>query len=450
MNNVKVDFADVIGKIKPLHGMNNAARKTGYGELLPAFLELNSPIVRLHDTCGTYGGSHYVDVPNIFPDFEADPSDENSYDFTLTDCYLRELHNAGIRIFYRLGVTIEHEPKKYRIYPPRNAAKWADICEHIVRHYNDGWAQGFDWNIEYWEIWNEPDGIAPDVEPYGPPNWLGSAEDYYKLYSVTANHIKKLHPEIKIGGYASCHILGAFFHGHWEKGLTGFFTGFLDYITSPATKAPLDFFSWHGYRGRGPLTKIAEECDFVRNTLEKYGLRNVELIDDEWNCNICDIETDDVRTQNYINMRSHKGAAYDAGALYEMQRCSIDMAMYYDAQLWCSYGGLFNVPSLTPSKAYYSFLQFSELYSLGSCCRTEAEYPIYTCAATGKYDMLALSNISDKDEPVTAEIKNVRGKTADGEILDETRNLEPFGIAGSEKITFTMPAYSVVSIKFYR
>jgi len=35
MTEITVDFGKVTGKIKPLHGFNNAARKTDYGEILP-------------------------------------------------------------------------------------------------------------------------------------------------------------------------------------------------------------------------------------------------------------------------------------------------------------------------------------------------------------------------------------------------------------------------------
>ena len=42
--------------------------------------------------------------------------------------------------------------------PPSSFSKWADIAAHIVRHYNEGWANGQKANIKYWEIGNEPDG----------------------------------------------------------------------------------------------------------------------------------------------------------------------------------------------------------------------------------------------------------------------------------------------------
>lgn len=109
--NIKVDTKKTTGDIKPVHGFNNAARVTGYGSLLPDFAALRPPFIRLHDTCGEYGGKHYIDIPNIFPDFSADAENERSYDFTLSDLYIKELHETGAEIMFRLGVSIEHARK---------------------------------------------------------------------------------------------------------------------------------------------------------------------------------------------------------------------------------------------------------------------------------------------------------------------------------------------------
>ncbi len=447
MTDIKVDFGKILGKIKPLHGFNNAARKTDYGEVLPDFLRLSPPFVRLHDTGGTYGGTHYVDIPNIFPDFDADADDPDNYDFTLTDCYIKPLVENGIKIMYRLGVTIEHEPKKYNIYAPSDPYKWADICEHIVRHYNDGWADGFHWNIEYWEIWNEPDGIDPKVEPNGPPNWIGTAEDYYRLYSITANRIKKHHPDVKVGGYSSCYILGANVDGKWTPGPYRYFTDFLSYITAPETKAPLDFFSWHGYLSRQYLEKIEIESSFVDKILNEYGFYDTLRFDTEWNCCICDKDTPDFRNEYYINMRTDKGASHIAGSLYEMQRLKVDGAMFYDAQLWCEYGCLFEVPSLKPSKSYYAFRQFSELYMLGNWCYSESKNKIYSLAASGEYEMLAISNITDKEETVRLTIVNSEKKTAEIITLDENNDYiktSEFEISAFNDVV--LPAYSFISV----
>ncbi len=443
---INVDFTKITGEIKPVHGFNNVARETGYGELLPAFCELNPPVARLHDTCGEFGGTHYVDIPNIFPDFSKDENDENSYDFTYTDLYLKALHEQNIEIFFRFGVTIEHGPKKYQIYAPKNPEKWASICEHIVRHYNCGWANGFNWNIKYWEIWNEPDGLDENVEPNGPPMWIGTAEEYYNLYSITANLIKKNHPDIKIGGYSSCYILGAFRNGRWREGPTEYFTGFLDYITK--TKAPLDFFTWHGYLGKNHVQKIEKEFNFIKKTLSEYGFNDTEIIDAEWNTNIDIGEKLPGRTLYYINMRNEYGASHAAAALYEMQRLKVDMAMFYDAQLWCQYGCLFNVPDLTPTKTYYAFKQFSEFYALKNECKIDYPEGVYTCAATGEYNIIGLSNINEYDIRIKLNISGAKGKTAEIILTDKNHSYESIEkINFDNEINITLKPYSFVSIK---
>jgi len=103
-----------------------------------------------HDAGGAFGGSRFVDIPNIFPDFDADENDPASYDFTFTDWLMTAIKKQG--------------------------------CEHVVRHYNEGWADGFHYDIKYWEIWNEPEGEA---------FWSGTREEFFRLYEVASNHLKK-------------------------------------------------------------------------------------------------------------------------------------------------------------------------------------------------------------------------------------------------------------------
>lgn len=442
--NIKVDTKKTTGDIKPVHGFNNAARITGYGSLLPDFAVLRPPFIRLHDTCGEYGGKHYIDIPNIFPDFSADAEDERSYDFTLSDLYIKELHETGAEIMFRLGVSIEHAPKKYDIYAPSDPEKWADICEHIVRHYNCGWADGFFMNIGYWEIWNEPDGLDEHVEPFGPPMWIGSAQDYYRLYSVTSRLIKEKHPDVHVGGYSSCYILGANVNGKWTEGPTDYFTGFLKYISSPETAAPLDFFSWHGYLGRDRLEKIGREYSFIKKTLAEYGFADIPVFDTEWNCNIATYETDDVRTMYYINMRNEYGASHAAAVLCEMQRLGVDAAMYYDAQLWCAYGALFNVPELTPTKTYYAFKSFGALYELKKACGVSCGSGLYAAAAAdGEKCRVLISNIKTDGADVLLEA-NAEG--AIGIYLTDSEN--DFAFRECSDGSFFLPPNSFALAEF--
>jgi hypothetical protein len=59
--------------------------------------------------------------------------------------------DCGAQVYYRLGRSFAADPT-----PPPDFGKFAEVCRHIVMHYNDGWAHGFHYGIKYWEVWNEP------------------------------------------------------------------------------------------------------------------------------------------------------------------------------------------------------------------------------------------------------------------------------------------------------
>ena len=185
MGKIKFDFEKVTGPMRPLHGICNAPILGTDDALFHYLGEAGIPYSRLHDTGGRYGGYVFVDIENIFRNFDADVDDPASYDFPFTDWLLAELMKQGAEPFYRLGATIENSYalNAYRIIPPKDPHKWAEICAHIIAHYNEGWASGFHYNIKYWEIWNEPDN-SPDM--MNNPMWRGTKEQYFELYEVTA------------------------------------------------------------------------------------------------------------------------------------------------------------------------------------------------------------------------------------------------------------------------
>ncbi|MBR5742777.1 MAG: hypothetical protein IKX85_03165, partial [Clostridia bacterium] len=259
MYQVSIDPKKELGAIRDMHGVgggpvsdNFTYDSTGY------FKEAGIPFCRTHDIEYPLGSGEYVDVHCIFKDFDKDENDPASYNFTFTDEYLKAIVNAGAKPLYRLGSTIEHQPIKLYIKPPKDPAKWGRICSHVVSHYNDGWADGFHMGIEYWEFWNEPE-IAPC--------WTGSHEEFLEFYAAAAPEIKKGHPDIKLGGCAFCSPEGEL----QEK--------FLAMVQ--ARNLPLDFYSWHGYiRDPRTVKGLAAKADAL---LEKYGLEGTESIYDEWN-----------------------------------------------------------------------------------------------------------------------------------------------------------------------
>ncbi len=256
---ITADFSKITGKIKPMHGVGQPPFVGTNNSLMHYLGEAGIPYSRLHDVGGPYGGYLFVDIPNIFRDFDADETLPESYDFVFTDWLITELMNQNCEPFFRLGVTIENQwhLRSYRIFPPKDYAKWARICEHIIRHYNEGWANGFHYNIKYWEIWNESDDCADFPNSESGMMWQGSKEDYFRLYEVAANHLKSCFGDsIRVGGYAACGYLACdldpdcigFEHPktryeYW----TEYSHAFLKHISSDEHKAPLDFFSWHSY-----------------------------------------------------------------------------------------------------------------------------------------------------------------------------------------------------------
>ena len=363
---IRVDFNSAKGSIKPLHGVDNAPLKLNMEQ--KEFKEAGIPFVRTHDTACAYGGTHYVDIPNIFPNFDADENDESSYDFAFTDAFLKPLFEAGAMPFYRLGVTIEnhYRIKAYNIHPPKDFAKWARICEHVVMHYNEGWANGFKWNVKYWEIWNEPEN---------PPMWTGTREQFFELYRVASQHLKKRFPDISVGGYGGCgfYAIDCDFVGDFHKSFVTWFEDFCKFVVE--NKLPFDFYSWHLYSDEP--AQIIRHADYVRKTLDANGLQNTESIFNEWN-----YYDRKLGAQSFELMKSNVGASFVAAAFCLMQDGPIDKAMYYDATPTRAYCGLFYFPSMKVTPCYYSFKAFNVLYSLGANVESAADDDdVFVCAA---------------------------------------------------------------------
>jgi len=429
MSQIKVDFFETAGKIKPMHATNNGPIKgIGFGGEdrggFRLWQEAGIPYVRTHDSsfCASYGGEHTVDVHAVFPNFDADQNNPDSYDFAVTDNYLAQIISCDSNVFYRLGTKIEHEVKKYNTLPPKDFKKWAEICEHIIMHYNDGWDDGFHYNIEYWEIWNEP-----DLDPEDATNkrtWGGTEKQFFEFYETVAFHLKARFPTLKIGGPAS-----AYREGWIER--------FLKHLTRNDNKVPLDFFSWHCYGNA--IDKIHNRSIWVRNKLNEYGYIATESILNEWNYN----KSWDEFAYNVRQITSIKGAAFNVAAMCKAQNEGlIDMLMYYDARP-CAYNGLFDFYTYEPLKGYYGFKMFNEIYCLENACHCVIEgEDIYAAAAMkGDEKAVLISCFTDDDDcDVEREIKLDLGdddNRFEVFLLDKEHNAESVGnVASGSKIRF--------------
>lgn len=289
-------------------------------DLTKQYQEIGISQVRTHDLDNAI---FPCDISTIFPDENADPTLESSYDFTISDPYITSIINAGCKVFYRLGESAGGPNN-----PPLNFNKWAEVCKYVIRHYNDGWKDGFNYNIKYWEIWNEP-----DLKGF----WNGTVDQYYELYKKTANTLKAYNSSLKIGGPCTSSV--------YDKNFT---TKFLQYIAD--NSVPLDFYSWHMYADTPYQLYTASQL--VRDYLDSYGFLDCENINTEWNINILTPQREKDNSKN---------AALTACSLTVFQDSIMDRAFRYrgtqdnnwlmrligfDLSLF-SYNGVYKKPALS-------------------------------------------------------------------------------------------------------
>lgn len=374
MSNIfKITPQKKCGKIKPLHAVGAGPRQVGAKlsfDSSEIFKEIGIPYSRLHDIEGAYGANQFVDIHCVFPDFDADENDPASYNFYHTDQYINAIYEVGTKVYYRLGETIDWYHTKLHINPPKDFLKWAKICEHIIRHYNEGWADGYYLDIKYWEIWNEPDNKRM---------WTGTYEEFYELYCVASTHLKKCFPHLKIGGVGASgfYAFNREDSTDWFKSIIPFHEGFFEYITQKEEKIPLDFFAWHCYAESPEEVKI--HAEFARNLLEKYGYSDAESILDEYNT----FESLEKCPAVIPDYASTLGAT-----MIVAQNSPLDMLFYYDLRL-ISMNGVFqrdfDFASVKRLQGFYSLRAFGNLYRMGDRCECIGDInKVYILSATSE------------------------------------------------------------------
>ena len=326
----------------------------------------------------------------------------------MTDNYLSTIVEAGTEVFYRLGQSIEQGVKKYGVMPPKDNGKWARICEHVIRHFTEGWAGGPRLKIRYWEIWNEPDlGVPADGKSVcpDPKTWGGTSTQFFELFAVAAKHLKRCFPHLKIGGPA---MAGS---EDWSELFLG---------EMHRRRVPLDFFSWHWY-GSDPKWSAARARTF-RDMLDRHGYRKAESILNEWNY-VQDWAPSWVYSLEVESGACNlKGAAFTAAVMSVCQNAPVDMLMYYDARIGIFMNGMFEPRSLKPMKGYYPFYAWAKLLDRGTqaglaiewtetkgCGRPDTENDIYATAAVsrnGRHGAALVTRFTDDNNVVWE--RNVR------------------------------------------
>ncbi|MBQ3493628.1 MAG: hypothetical protein IJA88_05915 [Clostridia bacterium] len=425
MSIISVNNNKVLGRIKPVHSAEGFLSTSVRSEIrwnrnyLSHIDELGMPYARLNGVGGRYGSNVFVDVTNIFRDFNADEFVESSYDFAFTDWVVWECQLHGVKPIFRLGVSKEpdHWLKYYYIDPPKDYEKFARICEHIILHYNIGWNNGFKAGIKYWEIWDGPDN-AKAVKDNA--CWKGTKEDYFEFYRVVSNHLSGCFSGKgwKFGGYGAT----GFDLEDKDNYSKEFFEDFIKYVTNEQTKSPFEFFTWNAI-SQCPETN-SKVADYVRETLDNAGLSQCESICGSWKTNV-------------VDPSNIKCASIIGANLVGWQNSSVSKAMFNNFGMG-SKGGIFGPTiegSSIPSYGYYVMQSFNKLYKLGFQVESSSDdKDVYVVAGAdvSKVAILVV-NYSEEEKEVTLSTVDVPKNTgtmtiikevdADNMTAEERRNL---------------------------
>jgi len=443
---VVADFAVAQGELRALQGINKGPlAANGLVDLTEAQARLRVPATRLHDC--HHPNPAVVDIHAVFPNPEADPALPGSYQFRATDEYIAAVRATGAEVIYRLGESIEHQAIKRHVFPPRDPACWAAACAGIVRHYNEGWADGFRYGIRYWEIWNEPENR--------PVMWTGTDAQFLELYQVTARRLRAEFPAIRIGGPA----FG--YYGSFDGTVltpSGFCAAFLDLCRRESL--PLDFFSWHCYTSNP--SELAARAHAVRRVLDAQGFARTESHLNEWNFlpgNSWDVlsrsATPEARQRGVEQMAGAPGGAFLAAALIELQDAPVDVCNFYHGET--GNFGLFTEVG-APTRNYYAMLAFAQMLETPQRVRVTGALPgrLAVAAGThaGKSRAAVLLANTDAGADLRLSLLHLpwEGPTAVAvRIVDDHRAFEPLAgatLAGTD-LALQLPAPSVALVSLH-
>jgi hypothetical protein len=351
----RVDFSVETGKVRPeLHSSGFGPHITNWKiKSAETIKSLGFNAARTHDWALINPGQRVCDTHFIFPLMHLDAKDPRNYYFKPTDELLRRTREMGLKILFRLGTSIEHSGDVFfNAAVPDDFHKYAEVLAGIVRHYTRGWADGFHWDINHWEIWNEPSGCNN--------MWRLPGEDgknrellkrkFFEFYTIVLKRLKSEFPELKFGGPA----------------LAGSDEAYITEMLNACRKAGVepDFMSWHEYQRN---LRFVEFAATLRELSDSLGFKKMELYLDEWHYLPYPSAWEDYSGPPARRARVNGGSAgqnnidsavFTLSALSRFQSTPLDQAYFYGCG-WRSWGyrngdGTFN-------KVFYALKAFGRI-----------------------------------------------------------------------------------------
>lgn len=226
-------------------------------------------------------GFRYVRFHGLFHDDMFVYREENGrpiYNFQYIDELFDRLLELNIRPFVEFGFCpADLATEKATVFwwkahgsPPNDYDKWATLVRRTVEHWiaRYGSDEVRSW---YFEVWNEP-----NLHPF----FKGTKSQYFELYKVTAQTLKKIDPKLRVGGPATSNFVpDERFAGDLEDFSAHatvtkaedldqldwrpvWVEEFLDYCQREAL--PVDFVSCHPYPTDWALDELGNGSNYTR------------------------------------------------------------------------------------------------------------------------------------------------------------------------------------------
>ncbi len=441
-----VDFTKETGKIrKELHSSGWTPRSSprAIQNDDDAVRALNMTYARTHDWALVNSGQRVIDYQNIFPLFDKDATDPSNYFFDATDHLIGLSRNLGLKIFYRLGTSIEHTGNiHFNAAVPKDFDKAAEIFAGIIRHYNKGWANGKKWDIKYWELWNEPDGITnmwcdplddrewgkdPEADAiYNEKRWKRLQAEFVKFFVICVKRIKSEFPDVKVGGPALCWLNQDYFRAILQA-------------CKDAGVAP-DFISWH-YYGADP-DRMVNDAEAARKMCDEFGFKKCELIINEWHYILT---WDGIHGRNStpaMVKRALDGptghnkidsACFTLTSLSKFQTSKLTQAYYYGCSHQGNWGYMDEYKQF--NKNWYACKLFGGIVRdfPAMCASASAKATVTTLAARsadGRKLAVLVTDYRGSDQVLTVAVKGAeKAKCVSAVVLDDTRDNFPCDVS---------------------
>jgi xylan 1,4-beta-xylosidase len=255
---IEIDAAKPVGEMVPMwayfgYDEVNYTYMTNGRKLLGELAAL-SPVpvhVRAHNLLNTDEGPRAALKWGSTNAYTEDAAGNPIYDWTVVDRIFDTWVERGMQPLVEIGFmprALSRKADPYRhhwapgaqyndIYtgwaqPPTDYGRWAELVYRWVRHSVERYGAE---SVAGWsfEVWNEPNiGY-----------WQGTQQEYFKLYDVTADAVKRALPAARIGGPTTT---GPRWDeaADWLRAFLAHCASGTNYATGK-TGAPLDFISYH-------------------------------------------------------------------------------------------------------------------------------------------------------------------------------------------------------------